>query len=159
VEAHVIVLALHRAQAGFDIAQARAKSQLGESQTKELIEAGKAAEFVIAIIARHALVELVRLDVIDQLGEDGAAGKYALLSGREARPPWKCLNPSAEVHIEKLQAALILLTLQYLLVRSRVIAGQQWRQVKDVSPFVFNTGLAQVGTTVRSFRRGVNLRG
>ena len=58
-EAHVIKLALHGAQASFDVAEALAKGRLGKGQAKELIEAGKAARFVIAAVPRDALVELV----------------------------------------------------------------------------------------------------
>lgn len=100
-EAHVIKLALHRAQASFDVAEALAKRQLGKGQAKELIEAGKAAQFVIAAVLRDALVELVRRDVIDQLGEDGTAGKHALLSEGKAEGLRTRQNPLAEVHIEK----------------------------------------------------------
>ena len=83
-EAHVIKLALHGAQASFDVAEALAKGQLRKSQTKELIQARKSTEFVIAAVALHALVELVKRKVIDQLGEDGAADKHAPLSAWKA---------------------------------------------------------------------------
>jgi hypothetical protein len=71
---------LHRSQACLDVAQALAKGQLCKSQTKELIEAGKATEFVIAAITCDALAELVGREVIHQLGEDDAAGVHATLS-------------------------------------------------------------------------------
>jgi hypothetical protein len=53
---------------------------LGKSKTKELIKTGKAAEFVIAAVPRHALLELVGWEVIHQLGEDEAADVHASLS-------------------------------------------------------------------------------
>jgi hypothetical protein len=71
----VIELVLHRPQAGLDVAKTLAKGQLGKRQTKKLVEARKATEFVIAAVALGALVELVRREVIDQLGKDCAAGK------------------------------------------------------------------------------------
>ena len=55
-----------------------------EEPTKELIETRKSAEFIIAAVALDALVELVRWEVIDQLGEDCAADRHAPLSGRAA---------------------------------------------------------------------------
>ncbi len=100
-KAHVIELAFHRAQAGFDIAETLAERQLGKRQTKELIEAGKSAQFIIAAIASHALVELVRRDMIHQLGEDGAAGEHAPLSEGNPRLGERDPQPSAEAHIEK----------------------------------------------------------
>ena len=83
-KAYVIELASHGAQAGFDVAETFSKGQLGKGETKKLIEAGKSAPFVIAAIAFDALVELVRWEVIDQLGEDGAADMHAPLSVRAA---------------------------------------------------------------------------
>ena len=81
---HVIELALNCTQAGFDVAETLSKGQLGKSKTKELIETRKSAEFIIAAVALDALVELVRWEVIDQLGEDCAADRHAPLSGRAA---------------------------------------------------------------------------
>ncbi len=45
-----------------------------------LAESPFGAESVIAIVPRDALLELMRWEVIDHLGEDGAAGKHAPLS-------------------------------------------------------------------------------
>ncbi len=100
-KAHVIELALHGAQAGFDVAETLAESQLGKGETKKLIEAGKAAQFVIAAVPHDALAELVRRDMIDQLGEDGAADKHAPLSEWRPNEVRRGPKPSAEVHIEK----------------------------------------------------------
>jgi len=79
-EPHVIEFARHGAQAGLDVAETLAESKLGKSQTKELIEARKSAHFVISAVTCHALVELVGWDVIDELGEDHAAGMHVSLS-------------------------------------------------------------------------------
>src|ERR1035437_10115296 len=114
---HVIELALHGAQAGFDVAETFAECQLGKSQAKELIQAGKAAQFVITAVPHDALVELVRRDVINQLGEDGAAGKHAPLSEREADEVRTGQKPSAEVHIEKSRKRIY--KIEYTLVPGR----------------------------------------
>jgi len=98
-KAHVIELALHRAQTGFDVAETLAERQLGKGQTKELIEAGKSAHFVIAAVPRHALMELVRRDVIHQLRENGAAGKHAPLSEHRPTRYETGTKPSAEICI------------------------------------------------------------
>ncbi len=103
-KAHVIELALNRAQASFDVAETLAKRQLGKSQTKELIPARKSTEFVTAAVALDALVELVRGQVIHQLGENGATGKHALLSAWRAGRVPRRQKPSARVHIEKGQS-------------------------------------------------------
>jgi hypothetical protein len=97
----VLEFALDGAQASFDIAETLPEGQLREGQTKELVKAGKAAEFKVATVACDALVELVRREAIDQLGEDGVAGKHAPLSTGEAGVAPRGLNPSAEVHVEK----------------------------------------------------------
>jgi len=79
-EAPVIELALNGAKARFDVAETLAEGQLSKSETKKLIDAGKASEFVIAAVPRNAFVELVGREVIHQLGEDDAAAVHASLS-------------------------------------------------------------------------------
>jgi hypothetical protein len=99
-----------RRRAGFDVAETLAKGQPGEGKTNELTEAGKAAQFVIAPVTLDALVELARRDVIDQLGEDGAADVHVPLSAgaagwvpgsqdgrrklksKKAQTPFMCMN-------------------------------------------------------------------
>ncbi len=76
---HVVELGLHRTQAGLDVAQAFAVGQLGERQTKKLIPARKAAQFVIAAIASYAFTEFVARELIHQLCEDGPAKVHASL--------------------------------------------------------------------------------
>ena len=114
----MIEFALHRAQAGFYVAETLAECQLGKGETKKLIEAGKSAPFVITAIALDALVELVRRDVINQLSEDGAAGKHAPLSEWKAEEVRRGPKPSAEVHIEK--AVNRIYAIEYKLVTSRI---------------------------------------
>ena len=82
-------------------AETFAKSQLCKGETKKLIEAGKAAQFVIAAVPLDALVEFMRRKVIDQLGEDGAAGKHAPLSVWTMSEPRRGSKPRKEVDIEK----------------------------------------------------------
>ena len=75
--AHVVQLAVDRSQAGFDISQTLAVRQLSKCETKELVQAGKSPEFIIAAVTLDALGELVGRNVIDQLREDDAADMHA----------------------------------------------------------------------------------
>lgn len=105
-ESHVTELALHRAQAGLDVAEALPECQLRESQTKKLVEAGKASEFVIAAVPLDALLELVGWKVIHQLRKDQTANVHALLSnpavgglhpGRGRWRKFKSKNPEGQL--------------------------------------------------------------
>jgi hypothetical protein len=119
----VIELALNGAEAGFDITEALPESQLGKSETKKLIEAGKAAEFVIAAVARNALLELVRRKVIHQLGEDDAADMHASLSEPVVgRPPEAGIIPG-KFKSKNLRGPSILFTSLRLSVSFEAIAG------------------------------------
>ena len=60
----MIELAAHCAKACFNVAQTLTISQLGEGESKELIPAGKSAEFIIAIITSHAFLKLICRKVI-----------------------------------------------------------------------------------------------
>ena len=102
--AHVIKLAGDRSQASFDIAQTLAVGQLSKCQAKELIETGKATEFIASTVPLDALVELVGWDVIDQLRENDAAEMHASACRMLQYRPSTGENapkPSAEVEIEK----------------------------------------------------------
>jgi hypothetical protein len=121
---HVIELALHRAQTGFDVTEALPKGQLGKGETKKLIEAGKSSEFVVAAVALNALVELVRRDVIDELGEDHASGMHGSLSIQAARSvPWGSNQPR-KLKSKKVQIPPMPMTERDLLRHSKAIAGQ-----------------------------------
>ena len=106
-----------------DVAETLTEGQLGKSQTRVVIEAGKGAGFVIATITCSALLEFVRREDIHQLGEDKAANMHASLSGTTGRRPnggQKCLrnlkskNPCRHP---------ILMTPWKLLTASEAVAG------------------------------------
>ena len=82
----MVELGLHRAQACFDIAQAFAIGQLRERQTKKLIPARKAAQFMVTVITSHTFSEFVDWKLIHQLCEDGPAKVHASLSKTRGRP-------------------------------------------------------------------------
>ena len=108
-EAHVIELALDRSQTGFDVAKALTIGQLRECQTKELIQAGKSAQFVIPTIALGTLVKFVGRDVIHQLREDSTSDIHAPLLIRAPVPCIKEMGvPSKfeKVEIEKTSTSL-----------------------------------------------------
>ena len=70
-DTHVIEPAFHGFQAGDDIAKAFPISQLGESQTEELIEARKSPDPVVPAITPDALPKLGMRKEGRDLGEDG----------------------------------------------------------------------------------------
>src|SRR5208282_5128165 len=69
-KAHVIKLWLMRAQAGFDVAQTLAISELGKSQREELIEAGKTLYLVVALVTIHATAKLGQRKQAHQLSKN-----------------------------------------------------------------------------------------
>ena len=71
--AAVIELGAQGMQAGFDVAQTLAPSQLGENHDDELFVAGQFADSEVATIASNTLVEFVFGQAVQQLGENGAA--------------------------------------------------------------------------------------
>ena len=64
-KSHVIELAANRPETDFDVTKTLAERQLRKGQTKELIKAGKSAEFVIAVITGDAFVELMAREMVD----------------------------------------------------------------------------------------------
>ena len=72
-----------------------------KGKAKELIPARKSAELAISALALDALVELVRRDVIHQLGEDGAADRHAPLSVHSAGQASGGQKALLEVGIDK----------------------------------------------------------
>lgn len=90
---HVIEAWLHGAQAGLDVTQALAISQLSKGQGEELVHAGKALHLVLAIVALHTAMKLLDGEQVHNLGKDGAAGVHAP-SCHEQPTPFKSCLPS-----------------------------------------------------------------
>jgi hypothetical protein len=97
---------------------------LGERKTKELIEARKSAQFVVAVVALDALVKLVRRKVVDQLGEDDAADMHAPLSAPSPRRLLEPQNSQNKLKSTKLQTPPIRMSTSELRRGSEAIAGQ-----------------------------------
>jgi hypothetical protein len=66
------------AQAGFDIAQTAAISELSEQQAKELVPTREVLHVTIALVAIDANLELVGREEIQQLRENTAAKIHLL---------------------------------------------------------------------------------
>ena len=64
------------AQAGFDIPQAFAVSELCKGQAQELVEAGEGFDFVMAAIALHATPKSMHGQMGHDLREDEIAGVH-----------------------------------------------------------------------------------
>lgn len=80
-DAHVVKSTLHGQKTSLDIAEAFPVSQLGESQTQELIETKEAFDFVIPAVTPHAFSEFVHRQKGHDLGEDGRLSVHRLLFG------------------------------------------------------------------------------
>jgi hypothetical protein len=72
-ESHAVQLPLHRTEAGFDISQTVAISQLRESHGQILIPAREGLLLIIAAITSHTFLKLVGGQVVQELGENGSA--------------------------------------------------------------------------------------
>ena len=68
-DAHMVQLVRVCPQAGFDVPQAFAESQLGKRHAQELVEVGERERRIAARILRHAAAEGVRRQMIHQLRE------------------------------------------------------------------------------------------
>ena len=68
-EAGVIKLAVLGGETNFDVAQAFAISELGESHGEKLIPTRERANTLVAAIARHAAIEFVVRKKADELGK------------------------------------------------------------------------------------------
>ena len=66
-------------QAGFDVAQALAESNLSESHREKLIAGGHALARSWHPVQRHAAIELLSVNEIGDLGEDQTSGVHPLL--------------------------------------------------------------------------------
>jgi len=75
-DAHVVELSPDGPQAGFDVPQAFAKSQLREGHAEELVETGEFLDLVLPAVSVDAFSEFVNRKELDQLREDGSAGVH-----------------------------------------------------------------------------------
>jgi len=72
----VVELSPDGPQAGFDVPQAFAKSQLREGHAEELVETGEFLDLVLPAVSVDAFSEFVNRKELDQLREDGSAGVH-----------------------------------------------------------------------------------
>ena len=75
-KAHMIEPWVYGAETNFDIAQTLPRGELGESETQELVETGKALDLVIPPVALDATAELNHGEQIHQLLENGPSDMH-----------------------------------------------------------------------------------
>ena len=68
---HVIEPALHRSQAGLDVAETLSIRELSKGQAEKLIQTEKTFEFIISAITANASAELMKRQEIHDLRKDG----------------------------------------------------------------------------------------
>jgi hypothetical protein len=73
-------------EAGFDVTQTLALSELGESQTDKLTPARKLADLVVAAVACDTAMELLRMNPVQELSEHVLSGVH----GRKIAPASAC---------------------------------------------------------------------
>ena len=78
-KAHVVQLAAHGAQAGFDVTETLSTGQLSKGHRQILAAAGEAPMVHISAIALDTLLELAGGQVIHELGEDSMSGIHPSL--------------------------------------------------------------------------------
>ena len=83
-DAGVVKFGAERRQAGFDVAQTFAPSQLGKRQHEELFISGEFADAAVAVVTGDTLVELVFGEAVEELGEDGATFVHKVENRRNA---------------------------------------------------------------------------
>jgi hypothetical protein len=83
-DAGVVEFSTKGRQAGFDVAQTFAPSQLGKRQHKELFIGGEFADAAVAVVTGDTLVELVLGQEVEELGEDGATFVHKVENRRNA---------------------------------------------------------------------------
>lgn len=71
-------------QAGFDVAQAFAPSELGKGQHEEVFVSWEFADAEVAVVTGDTLVELVFGEVVEELGEDGATFVHKVKNRKNA---------------------------------------------------------------------------
>jgi hypothetical protein len=87
LEAHVVQLATHRAQAGFDVPQTLAIGELGESHRQILIPAGEVLGVSVSAIAGDTFVKFLVRQMLDQLRKHGAARVHPAFLPLPLLPP------------------------------------------------------------------------
>jgi hypothetical protein len=80
----MVEFATHGLQAGLNVAETLAVSELSESHRQILIPTRQASVVTIAIIARHTLLEFDVREVGDQLRENGSADIHPPVFRRSA---------------------------------------------------------------------------
>ena len=105
-----------------------AEGQLRKCETKELIEAPKAAEPGIAAVMCDAFLELVGRDMVHHLGEGNAASKHDQLSERLAEAPAGPRIGQRKVISKNLDRPPITMTPHGLSADAGALAGHCWRQ-------------------------------
>ena len=83
-ETGVIEFWAERGQTGFDVAEAFAPGELGESEHEEVFVGGEFADEEVAVVTGNTLVELVFGKEIQELGEDGASFVHKVKNRRNA---------------------------------------------------------------------------
>jgi len=83
-DAGVVEFRAEGRQAGFDVAQTFAPSQLGKRQHEELFISGEFADAAVAVVTGDTLVELVFGEEVEELGEDGATFIHKVENRRNA---------------------------------------------------------------------------
>ncbi len=83
-DAGVVEFRAEGRQAGFDVAQTFAPSQLGKRQHEELFISGEFADAAVAVVTGDTLVELVFGEEVEELGEDAATFVHKVENRRNA---------------------------------------------------------------------------
>ena len=76
---HMIEFGLVSTKTGFDIAKGFATCQLGEGHAEILIQTRESFDFVIAVVALHALMKIVMRQEIHELRKDRSSSVHWLL--------------------------------------------------------------------------------
>ena len=84
-DAGAVEFETERRQAGFDVAQAFAPSQLRKRQHQELFTSGEFADTAVAVVTGDTLVKLVFGQAVEKLGEDGATFAHQMENRRIRR--------------------------------------------------------------------------
>jgi len=88
-DAAVVEFGAQSPEAGLDVAQALAVSQLGEGQHQEMLVAGQCAHMLVASVTANTFVEFVFGQFVYQLGEHGSALIHNRFLLRKRGPePW-----------------------------------------------------------------------
>jgi DNA-binding helix-hairpin-helix protein with protein kinase domain len=100
----MIQLWLQRSQTRFDVSQAFAKRQLGESQGQELVATRKTARTTIAFVPGNAVVELASRQKLHQLGKHELTFEHKTSSAEKATISRLCQGKSVFASSSRVQA-------------------------------------------------------